>query len=346
MCVVCSVWLRHGRRATARWRPSPCTCRQVDGEQGPARRREQVRLHHLVDAQVERARRALLDQGAVDPLVQRQVPLEAPALVLLLRLRLRTRCHLHTHRTACCLRLLLRLLLLRGLPCDRLRRRRGWSGGGWGGAWGGARLLGGRGLKHVGPVHARSIGHAACGRRSIAHAACGRRGLGGRRRGLRIGGHRRPRHPLDGTAALAAAAALATALATAPLGPAALCRRRDRARLERVERVHDQRRDARAREGRHVVEPVGLRVERAEHVRALRDPRLQQLLLRDPPLELQLHRLDRRALLAPEALLLAQQRLRVRAVQLHLPQRALPLLLLFDLGGLLTLAHRSARCGL
>ena len=223
MCVVCSVWLRHGRRATARWRPSPCTCRQVDGEQGPARRREQVRLHHLVDAQVERARRALLDQGAVDPLVQRQVPLEAPALVLLLRLRLRTRCHLRTrlrtrchlrtHRTACCLRLLLRLL--RGLPCDCLRRRRGWSGGGWGGAWGGARLLGGRGLKHVGPVHARSIGHAACGRRSIAHAACGRRGLGGRRRGLRIGGHRRPRHPLDGTAALAAAAALATAHASA-----------------------------------------------------------------------------------------------------------------------------------
>ena len=345
MCVVCSVWLRHGRRSTARWRPSPCTCRQVDGKQGPARRREQVRLHHLVDAQVERARRALLDQRAVDPLVQRQVPLEAPALVLLLRLRLRTRCHLHTHRTACCLRLLLRLLL-RGLPCDRLRRRRGWSGGGGGGAWGGARLLGGRGLKHVGPVHARSIGHAACGRRSIAHAACGSRGLGGRRRGLRIGGHRRPRHPLDGTAALAAAAALATALATAPLGPAALCRRRDRARLERVERVHDQRRDARAREGRHVVEPVGLRVQCAEHVRALRDPRLQQLLLRDPPLELQLHRLDRRALLAPEALLLAQQRLRVGAVQLHLPQRALPLLLLFDLGGLLTLAHRSARCGL
>ena len=218
MCVVCSVWLRHGRRSTARWRPSPCTCRQVDGEQGPARRREQVRLHHLVDAQVERARWALLDQGAIDPLVQRQVPLEAPALVLLLRLRLRrtrghlrtrlrTRCHLRTHRTACCLRLLLRLRLLRGLPCDCLRRRRGWSRGGWGGARGGARLLGGRGL---GPEHARSI----------AHAACGSRGLGGRRRGLCIGGHRRPRHPLDGTAA----AALATAVATAPLGPAALCR--------------------------------------------------------------------------------------------------------------------------
>ena len=134
--------------------------------------------------------------------------------MLLLRLRLRrTRGHLRTHRTACCLRLLL-LLLLRGLPCGCLRRRRGWSGGGWGGAWGGARLLGGRGLKHVGPEHARSIGHAACGRR----------GLGGRRRGLGVGGHRRPRHPLDGTAALAAAAALATAVATAPLGPAALCR--------------------------------------------------------------------------------------------------------------------------
>ena len=169
-------------------------------------------LHHLVDAEVERARWALLDQGAIDPLVQRQVSLEAPALVLRLRLRLRTRGPLRTHRTAGCFR-----LLLRGLPCDCLRRLRGWGGGGWGGAWGGARLLGGRGLglEHVGPEHARSIEHAARGSRA----------LGERRRGLCTGGHRRPRHPLDGTAAAAlAAAALATAVATAPPGPAALCR--------------------------------------------------------------------------------------------------------------------------
>jgi hypothetical protein len=107
--------------------------------------------------------------------------------------------------------------------------------------------------------------------------------------------------------------------------------------------VHGHRRDARARERRDVVEPVRLRLQRAEHARALRDPRLEELLLRDTPLELELHRLDRRALERAEARLLAQQLLRVGAVQLHPPQRALPLLPPRDLGRLLTLAHRAAQ---
>jgi hypothetical protein len=105
--------------------------------------------------------------------------------------------------------------------------------------------------------------------------------------------------------------------------------------------VHDQRRDDRSRKRRDVVEPVWLRLQRAEHGRALRDARLELDSLSDARLQLLLHRLDRRALERTEAHLLAQYLLGVGAVQLQLPQGALALLLLCNLGCLRTLAHRS-----